>query len=49
MKMMGILMGVNGHRIFPSKKTKKERIAEQAQIIIDLFGGTIIQGGENEN
>ena len=47
--MTGIQMGATSPKIYPSKKTKKERISEQAQIIIDLFGGTIIQGGENEN
>ena len=47
--MTGIQMGATSQKIFLSKKTKKERISEQAQIIIDLFGGTIIQGGENEN
>jgi hypothetical protein len=47
--MKGIQMGVNGQKIFPFKKTKKQRISEQAQIIIDLFGGTLIKGGENEN
>lgn len=47
--MTGIQTGATSRRIFHSKKTKKQRLAEQAQIIIDLFGGTLIKGGENEN
>lgn len=47
--MTGIQTGATSQKISPSKKTKKERIAEQAQILIDLFGGTLIQGGKDEN
>ena len=30
---------------YPFNKNKKQRVAEQVQIILDLFGGEIIQGG----
>ena len=42
-------MGVISQKIFHSKKKKNERIAEQVQILLDVFGGTLIKGGENEN
>lgn len=28
------------------KKTKKQKIAEQVQVLIDVFGGSIIDDGE---
>ena len=42
-------MGAISQKIFHFKKKKSERIAEQVQILLDMFGGTLIEGGENEN
>ena len=42
-------MGVTSQKIsHSSKKSKHERIAEQVQILIDVFDGTLVEGGENE-
>ena len=40
-------MGVTSQKIFRSNK--KQRIAKQVQILLDMFGGTLIEGGENDN
>ena len=40
-------MGVTSQKIFHSNK--KKRIAKQVQVLLDVFGGTLIEGGENEN
>ena len=34
---------------FPFKSGKKKLIAEQVQVLLDVFGGTVIKGGDNEN
>ena len=39
-------MGTTSQKIFRSNK--KERIAEQVQILLDVFGGTLVEGGKNE-
>lgn len=41
-------MGVISQKISHSKKKKSERIAEQVQILLDMFGGTLLEG-KNEN
>lgn len=34
-------------KTFPfNKKGKSKRIAEQVQILLDVFGGTLVEGGE---
>lgn len=30
------------------KKGKQKRIAKQVEIILDMFGGTLVEGGKNE-
>lgn len=44
---MVILVGATFQKTFRSNK--KQRIAKQVQILLDMFGGTLIEGGENEN
>ena len=44
---MEIITPITIQTIFRSNK--KERIAKQVQIILDMFGGTLVKGGENEN
>ena len=44
---MVIQMGVTSQKIFRSNK--KQRITKQVQILLDMFGGTLIEGGENDN
>jgi hypothetical protein len=39
-------MGVEILQIFPFRKTKKQKIAEQVEILYKVFGGTIIEGGK---
>ena len=40
-------MGATSQKKFRSNK--KERIAEQVQILLDVFGGSLVKGGKNEN
>ena len=44
---MVILVGAIFQKI--SRSNKKQRIAKEVQVIMDIFGGTLIRGGENES
>lgn len=46
---MAITMPMTFPRTYHSNKEKKnQRIAKQVQILLDVFGGTLVEGGKNE-